>query len=49
MNEILISLGLYDQRDTMTGRLSGGEKKRLSVAQEMLSDPMFLFLDEPTT
>lgn len=49
VNEILISLGLYDQRDTMTGRLSGGEKKRLSVAQEMLSDPMFLFLDEPTT
>ena len=32
-----------------TGRCSGGERKRVSVAQEMLSYPTVLMLDEPTT
>ena len=32
-----------------TGKCSGGERKRVSVAQEMLSEPKVLMLDEPTT
>lgn len=36
--------------DTMKGKtLSGGEKKRLSFAAELLTNPVLLFCDEPST
>ena len=47
--ELLEMLGLSRCYDTLCGRLSGGQKKRLDVALELLSNPSVLFLDEPTT
>ncbi|XP_043684729.1 ATP-binding cassette sub-family G member 1 isoform X1 [Vespula pensylvanica] len=46
---LLEMLGLSYCYDTLCGRLSGGQKKRLDVALELLSNPSVLFLDEPTT
>ncbi|XP_074601926.1 ATP-binding cassette sub-family G member 1-like [Brevipalpus obovatus] len=46
---ILKLLGLEDLNDVRVGKLSGGQKKRLSIAQELLSKPDILILDEPTS
>ncbi len=47
-------LGLVKARDTIIGDddvrgVSGGERKRASVAVQLLTDPAVLFLDEPTS
>mmetsp|Transcript_23810 Transcript_23810/g.31624 ORF Transcript_23810/g.31624 Transcript_23810/m.31624 type:complete len:156 (-) Transcript_23810:1693-2160(-) len=51
---ILEALGLGEHRDTKVGDiffkgLSGGQKRRLSIALEVLSNPNNVFLDEPTS
>ncbi len=45
----LEELGLEAHADTRIGSLSGGQRKRVGVATELLSRPSLLFLDEPTT
>ena len=54
IDELLKSLGLFEQANTIVGDiflkgLSGGQKRRLSVALEALTTPKNIFLDEPTS
>ena len=49
MDEVLDKLGLLSCRHVRTENLSGGQKRRLSIALELTSNPPVIFLDEPTT
>src|SRR5689334_18181869 len=49
VTEVLDGLGLAARAGTRVGDLSGGERKRASVAVELLARPGALFLDEPTS
>jgi ABC transport system ATP-binding/permease protein len=49
IEEVLGELGLTAHADQRIDSLSGGQRKRTSVALELLTKPSLLFLDEPTS
>ncbi len=54
VNRTLQSLGLYDRKDLRVGSplnktISGGQRKRLNIALELIREPAILFVDEPTS
>jgi ABC-2 type transport system ATP-binding protein len=49
VGEVLSLAGLAEKADVRSGRLSGGELRRLDFALALIGDPELIFLDEPTT
>ncbi len=45
--EVLNRFGLSREKESLVSKLSGGQKKRLSIAVEFISNPSLFFLDEP--
>src|SRR6266542_5861244 len=49
ISEVLDVTGLTDRRDVLVSQLSGGQRKRVSIAVELITKPSVIFLDEPTS
>lgn len=54
VDNTLMSLGLYERRHLKVGSplnkmISGGQRKRLNIALELIREPGILFVDEPTS
>jgi ABC-type multidrug transport system ATPase subunit/uncharacterized tellurite resistance protein B-like protein len=54
VNKTLLNLGLYERKDLKVGSpmnklISGGQRKRLNIALELIREPSILFVDEPTS
>jgi phospholipid/cholesterol/gamma-HCH transport system ATP-binding protein len=49
IEEVLENVGLTDAIDKMPSQLSGGMRKRISLARTIIVDPLIILYDEPTT
>lgn len=49
IDEVLEDVDMKRRRDLLVGKLSGGQRKRVSIALELLANPSVFFLDEPTS
>lgn len=48
VDELLKLVGLYEVRNKLVSKFSGGMKRRVGIAQALLNNPKVLILDEPT-
>jgi ABC-type multidrug transport system ATPase subunit/pSer/pThr/pTyr-binding forkhead associated (FHA) protein len=49
IDEVLEDVEMTDRRNLLVSKLSGGQRKRVSIALELLANPGVFFLDEPTS
>jgi ABC-2 type transport system ATP-binding protein len=49
VDRLLEEVGLFEARDRMARKLSGGMKRRLGIAQALIGHPRIVIVDEPTT